>query len=355
MPHTALLGDVEVPITYSKDEAVGLMQEAGIVGAGGAGFPTYIKYDHVPHTLLVNAAESEPGYYKDKLLLRDEPEALIDVFEWLKRTFSIETIVVGAEEVARPYMWQLEQLARKLHNFSVAYFEPLYKYGQERALCKAVLGMRIPATDLPMQHGVVVSNVETLFNIYRAVFEGQSVITKFLHVYGEATPLGLYEAPVGTLAADLLRIHGHEPADLAGCKLYDGGPVLADLAADPMGEEPLVPVQRTTNAFLVTAPGKDKLRSQHYPDAGFKEHHNSIDAPWAPDGIVNVEDRVPRVRVPLHGRFWKAGRVVVEVGDRVKRNQDIAPPALEGRSVGVQASIDGKVTAVTPDYVEIVR
>lgn len=63
IPHEAVLGDTQIPITYGKDTALFDLQEAGIVGAGGAGFPTYVKYERPGHTLVANGAESEPGFY----------------------------------------------------------------------------------------------------------------------------------------------------------------------------------------------------------------------------------------------------------------------------------------------------
>lgn len=353
MSHSAVLGDIEVPLTYSPSEAVGLMQESGIVGAGGAGFPTYVKYQSPPATLVVNGAESEPGYYADKLLLRDEPEAFIDVLTWMRRTFGMERIVIAAETVAKPYMTQLEALAPD-HDLEVAYIEPIYKFGQERALCREVLGVPIPPKERPDQHGIIVNNVESVFNVYRAAFRKRPVRTKFLHLYGEVEPLTVYEAPIGTLAEDLLEIHGADRDAIADCLLYDGGPVLCERCADPLGSDPcMVPVRRTTNAFLVVDPDKDRPRKKHYPSPDYKD--NSIDAPWAPREIVNVESEVDRVRVPLKGKFWAHGELVVTEGDLVEQDQVLAHPVPEKLSVGVHASIPGRVTLTTDDFVEITR
>lgn len=327
------------------------MQEMGIVGAGGGGFPTYAKYQKPPQVLVVNAAESEPGYYADKLLLRDEPEALIDVFDYLDRCFSIEVAIIGAEEVAEPYMEELEELAEDLEKFSIGYFDSKYKYGQERALCKVLLGVEIPASDIPPDHGIVVNNNETLWNVYRAVFEAKPVTTKFMHLYGEVEPLTVYEAPIGTLACDLLEIHGTDPSDFAECDLWDGGPILSDKVASPMGDEPMVPITRTTNAFLVADPDKHP-KNQYYPDPDFE--HNSIDVPWAADEIVQVRDQVDRVRVPRQPAFGEPAELVVEEGDTVELDQTLGHPS-DGLSVGLHASIPGEVTEITEEHVEIQR
>jgi Na+-translocating ferredoxin:NAD+ oxidoreductase RnfC subunit len=313
-----------------------------------------VKYQNPPRALVVNGAESEPGYYADKLLMRDEPEALVDVFEWLHRTFSMDVVILGAEEVAKPYLTDLERLARRLHNFSIGYFASKYKYGQERALCKVLLGMEIPASDLPYQHGVVVNNNETLFNMYRAVFQDVPVTTKFTHVYGEIGAPKVFEAPIGALAADLLRIYGAEPADFRDCKLYDGGPILAELAHEKLGDEPDYAITKTTNALLVVHPAKDRPRNKHYPTPEYETHHNSIDAPFAANEIVDVCDRIDRVRVPRKAAFGEGAKLCVREGDLVQRGDTIGHPT-ERLSVGVHASIDGQVTRITPEYVQVDR
>jgi len=351
MSHTATLGDVEVPVTYSPGDAIGMMQECGVVGAGGGGFPTYKKYERPPRVLVVNAAESEPGYYADKLLLREEPEALVDVFDYLDSCFSMDVAIIGAEEVAEPYMEELEELARDKRKFSVGYFEPKYKYGEERALCRELLGVEVPASDLPIDHGIVVNNNETLWNVYNAVFRAEPVTTKYMHFYGEVEPLTVYEAPLGTLLEDMFAIHGEAIEDYEDCQVWDGGPILSDTVADPIAEDPQVPVTRTTNAFLVTDPDKHP-KNRYYPDPDYE--HNSIDAPWAADEIVNIEDEVDRVHVPRQPAVGAPAKLAVEEGDSVDKGQTIGRPA-DGLSVGLHASIPGTVTEITDDHVAIER
>lgn len=352
--HLSVLGNVEIPVTYSATEAVGLIQEAGVVGAGGAGFPTYVKYQDTPQALAVNAAESEPGYYADKLLHRDEPEAFINIFEWMKAAFSMEVMLVIAEDVAKPYMEPMEDLAKELHNFSIAYIEPKYKYGQEKALLKAAMGLDIPKKEIPPDHGFIVNNTESVFNIYRAVFRERPVITKFMHVYGEVGDnVKAYEVPIGALAHDLIEIYGTDPREVQNCTLYDGGPILCDKMAEPMGEECLVPVTKTTNAFLVVDPEKDRLKKKHYPHPDYE--HNTIDCPWAPDQVENIENDIHRVRIPISGKFQKVGRITVKEGDEVQARDTLMEPATDGFSVGVHASIDGKVKRITDEWIEIVQ
>ena len=149
MSHQALVGEVEAPVTFAKEEAVGLLREAGIVGAGGAGVPTYVRHTSALQTLVVNTGESEPGRYADKLHRQEEPEALVDLLAFLKRAFNRENMIIAAETVARPYMAELGFLARELHGFRIAWIDPVSKYGQERALIKAIMGWRSPPRTSP--------------------------------------------------------------------------------------------------------------------------------------------------------------------------------------------------------------
>jgi biotin carboxyl carrier protein len=120
-----------------------------------------------------------------------------------------------------------------------------------------------------------------------------------------------------------------------------------------MGSEPEYAVHRTTNALLVVHPDKDRPRKKYYPSPDYE--HNTIDAPWAPTKIEKVEDEIDRVRVPLTGKFWQPGKLVVREGDHVQRGDDLAVPALDGLSVGVHASIPGRISQITDEFVEIRR
>lgn len=343
---------VKMPITWSRDEAVGILKESGVVGAGGAGFPTYVKYQDPQPTLLVNAAESEPGYYADKLLLREKPQALVDLFRYLREGFGVEDIIIGAEDVAEPYMGPLEEAAEETGLFRIEYFAPKYKFGQERALAKEVLGVEIPKDELPQDQGIVVNNNETLLNVARALFDDRPVTTKFTHLYGEVEPLTVYEAPIGTLTHDLLEIHGTAPEEVADCAIWDGGPILSDKVVDPVGEDDPYPLHRNSNAFLVTAPDLDQPKNKVYPH---EDHdHNTVDCPMAADEIVNVEDEVERVRVPVEPAFGEPPIVTATEGDQVEKGQPLGRPR-SGLSVGIHASIPGTVTEVTDEHVEIMR
>lgn len=330
-----------------------MLQEGGLVGCGGAGFPTYVKYIRTPSTLVVNAAESEPGYYADKLLLRDEPEALVDVLEWMEETFRIDRFVIAAEDVAKPYMQQLERIAADSGLFEVRYIPSVYRFGQEKALCKQLFGTRFEKGEIPPDQDIVVNNVETLFHMFRAMFEERPMITKFLHCYGEGFErVRAVEVPIGARASDVLTKCGLEWDHWANCDLYNGGPILSKKVSEGLAGAERVIVEGCTNAFLVADPAKIP-RNRYYPSPDYEANH--ADAPWAPNRIDDLTDAFDVVRVPLKGAFWSTGSVLVKAGDEVDRGDALANPEFEGFSIGVHASIDGIVHSVSDGFVEIRR
>lgn len=324
-------------------DLVQALRDAGIVGAGGAGFPTYVKYARPTPILLVNGAESEPGYVTDKLLLKERASEFAKLFVLLRDVEAYERIIVGVEESAKPYLGRLERLADSTDAFEVAYFENLYRYGQERALIKRLLLLDVPPKQPPPSIGVTVNNVETMWNIRRALFEGHPVTTKLVVVFGETPHHLAAEVPVGAFATDLLALAGFEGVG-EGLRLYDGGPVLCEDVPEwqtrPYG------VRRNTNGLLLVAPERLKSRARAYPRP---------EGPRPPTHIEYLERLVERVRIPLGGKYNAPARPIVSPGDEVAAGDLIALAQPARLSVPAHASIDGIVTQATPDHIEIRR
>ncbi|HWG92376.1 MAG TPA: hypothetical protein VNZ52_16130, partial [Candidatus Thermoplasmatota archaeon] len=312
-------------------------------GAGGAGFPTYVKYQNPPRTLLVNGAESEPGYYTDKLLFQEHPCEYALLFRFLRDTFGFEEILVAVEEMAAPWMTDMDLLAARSGDFEVRYIPNRYALGQERALTQEITGIKVGPRDRPQSAGVVVNNNETLYNLYRALFEGHPVTTKMVVVFGETPRHAALEVPIGTYARDLVALAGLPEPD-PDHVLYDGGPVLnvevPEWRTEPYG------IRRTTNGLLVASRTRGKPLIKRYPIPGKNP---------APERIEDVRDQIDRVRIPMGERYAKAPPPLVQVGDRVEEGDLLGEPLPNALSVGVHASIPGVVTAVTEQYVDIER
>jgi Na+-translocating ferredoxin:NAD+ oxidoreductase RnfC subunit len=356
--------------TLTREQTVQLFRDKGLIGAGGAGFPTYFKYLSPTKTLIVNAEEGEPGYEADKLLLRAQPDAFVMVFTALKDIFGYERIVIGAKDKDRPI---LDPLAAQ-YRWEVSYTPSIYGMGEERWLTKAVTGQEVPTNKIPLHVGVTVNNVETLYNMYRAIFENAPVTDKYFNVYGEVPKQQVFLAPVGTLLADILNLSGIDTTRCNKLAVLDGGPLMGDKAN--VGEHAVL---KKTNGFLIVeaalyvadqvslrpmagreAPTWDDTLPAAMQKIGVERYLN-----WKPlpKDLVDIRDKIRRVKIMMHqdGPRGKPSLPTVRVGDRVKIGDPIAK-SLQGPindfsllSVAHHASIDGIVKEVTPNFVRIER
>jgi Na+-translocating ferredoxin:NAD+ oxidoreductase RnfC subunit len=184
--------------------------EAGVVGAGGAGFPTHIKLSGKADTLLINAAECEPLLHKDKEVLREYLEAVIEGMAVGMNLTGAQKAIVGIKE---KYHDVIDLLRAKLPaNMEVAELRDAYPAGDEFILVYDVLGRAIPPGGIPLNVGAVVMNVETAVNV--AASKTRPVTEKFLTVAGAVVNPITLRVPLGVTLAD--------------CVAAAGGPTIAD-------------------------------------------------------------------------------------------------------------------------------
>ena len=336
----------------SRDEAVEIMRQAGIVGAGGGGFPTYFKWKNPQPNLIVNCTESEPGYWADKMVHREYFDEFLELFDAMKTIFGIGHVIMGVhfkdEEWFSPYKEQANGL------YSVSLVPDKYSMGEEKTLIKNIFNedkekwvpRRVEMPDgnkrpgLPLDAGHIVNNSETLLNIYNALFLGKPVTTKFLQVFGPDLELKLFEAPLGSSATELLELAGVDiEAEAGNLSVIDGGPYLNEMGIESLGEGDAY-VRRTTNGFLVIPKG---VASKEYAEIKTKK----------PDGVISLVGKVSGVSIPLGGRFLKPAIPLISEGDEVSFGQKIGDPVDDGFSIGVWSGMDGNVSSIENDIVQI--
>jgi electron transport complex protein RnfC len=337
----------------SKDEAVEIMRQAGIVGAGGGGFPTYFKWKNPQPRLIVNCTESEPGYWADKMLHREYFDEFLELFDVMKTVFGVEQIIMGVHFKDEEWFSRYDENADRL--YEVIHVPDKYSMGEEKTLIKNIfyedrekwVPRRVELPDgnkrpgLPLDAGHIVNNSETLLNIYNAFFLGKPVTTKYLQVFGPDLPLKLYEAPLGASATELVSLAGVDVEDEAGkLSIIDGGPYLNEMGIESLGEGDAF-VRRTTNGFLVIPKG---VASKEYADIKTRRPE---------EGIVSLVGEVSGVDLPLGGRFLKPASPLICVGEEVEYGQKIGEPVDEGFSIGVWASMAGTVSSIEDDVVAI--
>jgi Na+-translocating ferredoxin:NAD+ oxidoreductase subunit C len=336
----------------SREDAVEIMRQAGIVGAGGGGFPTYFKWKNPQPNLIVNCTESEPGYWADKMLHREFFDEFLELFEAMKAIFGIERVIMGVHFKDEEWFSRYKESANGLYEVSLV--ADKYSMGEEKTLIKNIFSedkgrwvpRRVEMPDgskrpgLPLDAGHIVQNTETLLNIYNAFFLGKPVTTKFVNVFGPDLELKLFEAPLGSSATELLELAGLDvEAEAGNLSVIDGGPYLNEMGIESLGEGDAY-VRRTTNGFLVIPKG---VASKEYADIKTRQ----------PEGVTSLVGKVSGVSVPLGGRLLKPATPLISEGDSVEFGQKIGEPVDEGFSIGVWSSMEGTITDMEDDIVQI--
>src|SRR5919107_144730 len=248
----------------NAEVAVEIMRQAGIVGAGGGGFPTYFKYKAPQPHLIVNATESEPGYWGDKLLHREYLEEFLQVFEAMKAIFGFEQISLGVHEKDREWFADYQEHADD-GVYDVRYVPDTYALGEEKTLVKHATETRVPRfvdtpdgmrrPGMPPDVGKVVNNTETLLDVYNALFLGRPLTTKFFTVYGEGVRTQVLEVPIGSSVTEVLRLAGVDVENSGHLTVLDGGPYLHDMVIEELGTEDAY-VRRMTNSLFLIPHGR---------------------------------------------------------------------------------------------------
>lgn len=203
-----------------------LVKEAGIVGAGGAGFPTHVKLAAKAEYILLNGAECEPLLRVDQQLMAVYPDEIIKGFEAAGRLVGAEKALIGIKEKHKEVVGILNQRIKALGLDSyveVRGLKDAYPAGDEQVLVYELTGRVVPEAGIPIEVGCVVINSETALNIFHA--SGNKPVTeKYITVAGDIPHRMTVKVPVGTPIIDVLRLSGIE--NFADYSVIDGGPMM---------------------------------------------------------------------------------------------------------------------------------
>ena len=213
------------------------VKEMGIVGMGGATFPTSVKLS-VPmgkkaDSLVINAVECEPYLTSDYRLMMEKPDEVLEGVMAAARILSPENIIIGIEANKTDAAALLSaKIAEKGYPVKVQLLAMKYPQGDEMQLLKATLNREVPSGKLPLDVGAVVCNVGTTYAIYEAVRFHKPLIERICTVSGESVnePKNVL-APIGTKFSDLIAFAGGAKEDLVS--LIAGGPMMGFAVADP--------------------------------------------------------------------------------------------------------------------------
>ena len=198
--------------------------KAGIVGAGGAGFPTQFKLAKGMDYLIINGAECEPLLYTDYQILTHFGKELIDTLHELLEICEIKQGIIGIKKKYNELISTLRDYTQRYPEIHIQAVDNIYPVGDEVTLIYECTGRVIPRGELPVSQKVVEINVETLLNIERCLRNGEPVTHTYMTVGGVVPNPKVVKAPIGIKVRELLKLIGIE--DLEDKSILVGGPMM---------------------------------------------------------------------------------------------------------------------------------
>ena len=243
----------------TPEALIGIIREAGIVGMGGAAFPTHVKLQSgigKVDTIIVNVCECEPYITADDRLCREYPGELLSGLKIIMRILNLRKAVIAIEDNKKAAVKILRSKISDADGILLEILPTRYPQGAEKQLIHAVTGRQVPSGALPAAVGCGVFNAATCKAIHDAVYEGMPLIRRIVTVSGDIVlePKNLM-VPLGTSFNDLLEAVGHGEKPY---KVLSGGPMMGQSQYDLS-----VPVVKGTNAMTVL--GRENCYNVEHP------------------------------------------------------------------------------------------
>lgn len=231
----------------NKDDLLDVIRESGLVGMGGAAFPTHVKLmppqDKPIDTLVINGVECEPYLTIDSRMMLERQQQISDGIRILKTILGVKRVVVGIEANKKEAYASMRAALRSDEDVRIVLLEVKYPQGAEKQLIDVVVGRKVPSGKLPLDVGAVVQNVTTAYAVYEAVARRTPLISRPLTVTGEGIerPANLV-VPIGTPIGELTERQGLKEGTR---KIILGGPMMGVAVYDPE-----LPVVKGTSGIL---------------------------------------------------------------------------------------------------------
>lgn len=247
----------------NSKELANIARQNGIVGAGGAGFPTYGKIDSRAKILLLNCAECEPLLKLHRQLLCKHTDEILQALRIVKEAVEAESVIIGIKEEYQETVAALKARLGAYEGFRMQLLDSAYPMGDEVVLIYEATGRVVRPGGLPIEEGIAVFNVETMYNLYRAIACKEPVTDKLVSVVGEVYMPITLRVPLGASLEECVAAAG-------GAKVKDpvylvGGPMMGAV------KEKSSPVTKTTNAVIVLDRTHPLIQKKHLnPAIGLK-------------------------------------------------------------------------------------
>lgn len=250
---------IKAPVVDSKESLVEALKESGIVGLGGAGFPTHVKFNVDPariEYLVINGAECEPYVTSDTVTMVERGKDMAYALRALSKYLGIKNVIIGIESNKKTAVASMKQLAEEVKDvctLQVKVLPAVYPQGGEKVLIYHTTGRTVPVGKLPIDVGCIVVNCTTLATIGSYLQTGMPLVEKCVTVDGGAVknPQNVL-VPIGTSMAELFAFCGGLTTEPA--KLIYGGPMMGLTVPDDSA-----PVIKNTNAMLALTEKETKI------------------------------------------------------------------------------------------------
>ncbi|MBR6423755.1 MAG: electron transport complex subunit RsxC [Bacteroidales bacterium] len=247
-------------IPYTPEEIIEKVKKAGVVGLGGASFPTHVKLappkDKKAECLILNGTECEPFLTSDDRIMRERPQEILLGGAIMMKALGVTRGYVGIEENKPAAIASMREAAKDFPQIEVVVLKKRYPQGGEKQLIDAVIRRQVPSGALPIDTGAVVQNVGTSLAVYEAVQKNKPLIDNVITVTGRCLPAQHnYKVRIGTPMSKILEVAGGVP-EKAG-KIISGGPMMGRAIANLDAA-----TVKANGAILVLTPEETRRRPE---------------------------------------------------------------------------------------------
>lgn len=240
-----------------QENVISLIEQAGVVGAGGAGFPTHVKLKAQADTVIINGVECEPLLRVDQQLMALRTEELLDALDLLLEQVGASQGVVALKNYYSDAIEALERALPAHPKLSLHKLGGFYPAGDEQVVVYEVTGRIIPEGGIPLNVGVVVVNVETALNVLDAVRHQKPVVEKYVTLTGAVRTPKTVKVPLGITVTEALALAGGPTVER--WQVINGGPMMGQVVS------PDSLITKTTKGLIVVPEGHSLLQSLKLP------------------------------------------------------------------------------------------
>lgn len=236
-----------------EKDLISLVKDAGIVGAGGAGFPTHVKLNAKAEYVIVNGAECEPLLRVDQQLMAMESRKILEGLKLIKEHVGAKYAVIALKEKYKKAIKSFEDIVGEYEGISLHRLQNFYPAGDEQIIVYEVTGRIVPEGGIPLNVGAIVSNVETIANIYDAYYNDTPVTEKYVTVTGAVKSPRTLKLPIGLSIEEAINLAGG--TYLEDYVVINGGPMMGKITGIKN------PITKTTKGLIVLPSDHSLIKS----------------------------------------------------------------------------------------------